>query len=276
MVSMHVFSLQFLPFFALLGALGGFLAGLLGLGGGIIFVPLFLWAFPLVGFAPDLVAHSAFGTSLTIIIPTALSSTLAHRRHGNVDWHQVYRIALGAAVGAAAGASLAAGIASEDLKGMFGVMQILVGLKMLFQPRYLPPEETLPIPFRHLALVGLAGGTFSAFFGVGGGIVAVPLMVIGLRLPAPLAVGNSSALIVVSSVVGALSYMLHGWGVSGLPPFSVGYVNLLVVALVAPFSILSARFGVRLASRIGHDKLVKIFAVLLILIGLRMLVRTYL
>ncbi|MFA5516246.1 MAG: sulfite exporter TauE/SafE family protein [Desulfuromonadales bacterium] len=269
------FSPALLPLFALLGSLGGFLAGLLGIGGGIIFVPLFLWVFPLAGFPPDLVAHSAFGTSLAIIIPTALSSTLAHRRRGNVDWHQVYRIALGAVLGAIAGAMIAAGISSEGLKTMFGFMQVLVGLKMLFQPRYLPPEETLPIPFRHLLLVGLAGGAFSAFFGVGGGVVAVPLMIIFLRLPAQLAVGNSSALIVVSSIIGTLSYMLHGWGMPNLPSFSFGYVNLLVVAIVAPFAICSARLGVRLASRIPHDTLVKVFAIVLILIGLRMLVRTF-
>jgi uncharacterized membrane protein YfcA len=90
-----------------------------------------------------------------------------------------------------------------------------------------------------------------------------------------LAVGNSSALIVISSFFGTLSYIILGWGKSGLPPFACGYVNLLVIGLVAPFTMGMARFGVRAASRISHDKLVKAFAVLLILVGLRMIIRLF-
>jgi uncharacterized membrane protein YfcA len=273
---MTIFSPLILILFLALGALAGLLAGMLGIGGGIIFVPLFLWAFPLAGFPADLVVHCAFGTSLAIIIPTAVSSSLAHRRHDNVDWHQVYRLSLGGIVGAVTGASLAAALSGDRLKGLFGLMQILVALKLFFQPRHLPPERNTQVPFLSLLLVGMAGGAFAAFFGVGGGVVAVPLMVIALQLPIQLAVGNSSALIVVSSIAGALSYVVHGWQVPQLPPFSVGYVNLLVVAMVAPFATVGARFGVRIASRLSHDKLVKIFAGLLILIGLRMLIRTYL
>jgi hypothetical protein len=127
------------------------------------------------------------------------------------------------------------------------------------------------VPHWPLIAVGFAGGVFSAFFGVGGGVIAVPLMVIALRFPIHLAVGNSSALIVVSSLFGALSYMFHGWSSNLLPPFSLGYVNCLVFALVAPFSIGMARLGVRVASRTAHDKLIKVFAVLLVLVGLRMI-----
>ena len=96
-------------------------------------------------------------------------------------------------------------------------------------------------------------------------------MVIVLCFPIHLAVGNSSALIVVSSLFGALSYMFHGWDSNLLPPFSLGYVNFLVVALVAPFAIGMARIGVRVASRTSHDKLLKVFSVLLVLVGLRMI-----
>jgi len=268
---MGTFSIATLFLFAMLGSLAGFLAGLLGIGGGIILVPLFLWAFKLAHFSPDILVHTAFGTSLSIIIPTAISSTLGHRKRGNVAWHQVSYLCLGGFLGALCGAWLASLLSGEWLKGLFGTMQILVALKLfLFQPR-LPPIRDDAVTIGPLAGVGFAGGVFSAFFGVGGGVIAVPLMVIVLGFPIHLAVGNSSALIVVSSLAGTLSYMLHGWHIEALPPFSLGFVNCLVFLLVAPFTIGMARIGVRVATRTTHDKLVKVFAILLVFVGLRMI-----
>jgi len=261
--------------FIILGSLAGFLAGLLGIGGGIILVPVFLWAFAASGFAPEVLVHLAFGTSLAVIIPTAISSTFGHRKRRNVQWHQVAYLGLGGIFGALSGAWLASLLSGDWLKGLFGVMQIVVALQLvIFHPR-LPPERSDAVTPWPLAAVGFAGGMFSAFFGVGGGVIAVPLMVIALRFPIHLAVGNSSALIVISSLFGALSYMFHGWHENLLPPFSLGYVNLLVVVLVAPFTIGMARLGVRVASRTAHDKLIKVFAVLLVLVGLRMIYRAW-
>ena len=272
---MGSFAITTLFLFVVLGSLAGFLAGLLGIGGGIILVPLFLWAFGAAGFAPDILVHTAFGTSLAIIIPTALSSTFGHRKRGNVEWHQVGYLCIGGFLGAIGGAWLASLLSGDWLKGLFGVMQILVALQMIiFHPR-LPPERSDAVPLWPLVAVGFSGGVFSAFFGVGGGVIAVPLMVIVLSFPIHLAVGNSSALIVISSLSGALSYMYHGWNSTLLPPFSLGYVNCLVFLLVAPFTISMARLGVRVASRTAHDKLIKIFAVLLVLVGLRMIYRAW-
>jgi len=268
---MEIYSLTTILLFIVLGSLAGFLAGLLGIGGGVILVPLFIWAFNLAGIASTVSVHLAFGTSLAIIILTATSSTFGHRKRGNVDWHQVFFLACGGAIGAIVGASFAAGIDGESLKSLFGLMQILVALKLiLFHPR-LPPERDNSVPRWQLFVVGLCGGTFSAFFGVGGGIIAVPLMVLFLQLPIHLAVGNSSALIVVSAVSGALSYAIYGWNNAALPPFSIGYINLLVALIVAPFTIVLARLGVRVASRTSHDKLVKAFAILLVIVGVEML-----
>jgi hypothetical protein len=263
---------QILVLFVLLGSLAGLLAGLLGIGGGIILVPLFLWAFKFAGFPPEIIVHAAFGTSLCIIIPTAISSTLGHRKRGNVDWHHVMRLALGGIAGALLGGTLAAGLSGGWLKLLFGLMQILVALKLVFFHPHLPPERTGSLPLGQLLLVGFIGGAFSAFFGVGGGVIAVPLMLIILQLPIHLAVGNSSGLIVVSSIFGMLSYVYHGWERPDLPLYSLGYVNLLVAALVAPFTIICARLGVRMAGRFSHGKLVKVFASVLILIGVRMII----
>ncbi len=265
---------QIIILLIMLGSLAGFLAGLLGIGGGIIFVPMLLWAFHVAGVAPDVIVHAAFATSLAIIIPTATSSTLGHRKRGNVDWHYVLHLGIGGIVGAVLGASLAAMLSGHWLKTLFGVMQILVALKLyLFRP-HLPPERNDKVSTFALLSVGLIGGAFSAFFGIGGGIIAVPLMVILLQLPIHQAVGNSSALIVISAIAGVLSYVHHGWDVPNLPPFSLGYVNNLAALLVAPFAMGSARLGVKVAGRFSHDKLIKIFSAVLALIGLRMIAQS--
>jgi uncharacterized membrane protein YfcA len=273
---MQLLAPHILILLVLVGSLAGLLAGLLGAGGGIILVPLFLWAFEIAGFSPEVVVHSAFGTSLCVLIPTAISSTLGHRKRGNVDWRQVRGLAVGGISGALAGGTLASLLSGDWLKGCFGLMQILVGIKFLFsRPRPLP-EQTGPLPYRSLLLVGLAGGWFSAFFGAGGGLVVIPLMLIFLRQPIHLAVGNSSALIVVSAFFGLLSYIYHGWNHPGLPPFSLGYANLLVASIVAPVTIVSARLGVRLAGRFSHDRLVSIFAFVLLAIGVKLIATTFL
>jgi hypothetical protein len=269
---MEFFTPTLLSLTGVFSLLAGFLAGLLGIGGGVILVPLFLWLFKLAGLPPELIVHTAFGTSLCIIVPTAISSTLAHRSHGNVAWRQVLFLALGGTLGAFIGSSLAALLSGSILHAAFGCMQILVGLKLLFFHPRLPPEYQAPPRRLSLLLVGLAGGGFSAFFGVGGGVIAVPLMLIILRLPIHLAVGNSSALIVVSALAATLSYIFHGIYAKVDIPYSLGYVNLLVAAVVAPLTILSARFGVRLATSISQDRMVRAFAVVLILIGVKMVV----
>ncbi len=272
---MHILSLPIIALFIALGALAGFLAGLLGIGGGIILVPVFLAAFPIAGFAPDIVVHAALGTSLAIILPTALSSSFGHRRRGNVQWHQVLWMALGGTLGAVSGATLAAAISGDRLKGFFGLMLILVGVKLFTHHRRPPPEREKGIPRWQFILVGVVGGSFSAFFGVGGGVVTVPLMVLVLQLPIHLAVGNASALIVVSSFFGALSYIFHGWGMPEMPAFSLGYVNLLVVLLVAPFTIVFARVGVLVAGKLNRDRLLRVFSLLQIGIGLKIFISVF-
>ena len=257
-----------------MGAFAGFLAGLLGIGGGVILVPLFLWLFPIIGFAPEVVVHSAFGTSLAIILPTAISNSFGHRQHGNVDWHMVVFLALGGLLGSLLGSSAAAQISGDKLKLCFGLMQIAVSLKLLlYKQPYLPPEDPNYAGRIPLLLVGFVGGFFSAFFGIGGGVIAVPLMLILLRLPIHLAVGNSSALIVVSSFAAVSCYVWYGLEETIAVPFSFGYVNLLVAVIVAPLSMFFARLGVKLASRTSQAKLVKAFAVLLLCVGLKILLK---
>lgn len=268
---MELLSTQIIVLTLFFGAFAGFVAGLLGIGGGVILVPLFLWLFPLAGFPEQLIVHTAFGTSLAIIIPTSFSSTLGHRKRGNVDWHMVGFLAIGGTLGALLGSTAAAYIPGQQLKLVFGLVQIIIAFKLLFFHPYLPPERDDKPPRMHLFWVGLAGGLFSAFFGIGGGVIAVPLMLIVLQLPIHLAVGNSSALIVVSSLAGTIGYVLHGLQQPETAPLSLGYVNVLVATVVAPVSMGFARLGVKLATRTSQKHLIKVFAVLLFFIGLRIL-----
>ena len=266
---MELLSPTILLMFALVGALAGLLAGLFGIGGGLILIPMFIWAFKAAGFAPSIIVHLAFGTSLAIIIPTAISSALGHRQRGNVDWHLVLRMACGSVVGVACGSSLAAGLSGDTLKGLFGLMQIGVGSKLFARPPRLPEGDAGEAGWGPLLAIGFIVGAFAAFFGVGGGVIAVPLIML-MRHSMHHAVGNSSGLMVISALTGTVSYMLHGWGNPLLPPFSLGYVNLLVTLLVAPFTVLMARVGVRIANQTSHARLVRVFAVLIILVGMRM------
>ncbi len=271
---MDLISPQIISLIVIVGALAGFLAGLLGIGGGVILVPLFLWLFPLAGFPSEQIVHIAFATSLAIIFPTAISSAHAHRLKGNVVWGMVGYLIAGGVAGSFGGSSAAAVMPGGQLKLAFALLMIAIGINLLLkrqkQDEAVASLAVKPVP---LMVVGLIGGFASAFFGIGGGVVAVPLMLMLLRLPIHLAVGNSSALIVVSSFAAVCCYIYYGWGQPDLPDFSLGYVNLLVAVIVAPVSILAARYGVRLAAKTSQAKLVKIFAILLILVGAKILLQ---
>lgn len=268
-------NLEFLSFdllvsFIVFGTLAGCLAGLLGIGGGVILVPLFMWRFQLAGFDPHYVVHCSFATSLAIIIPTAISNTFGHHKQGNVCRHHVIYLATGGVLGACVGAWCASLLSGSTLALAFGCMQMAVAVKLM-TGALTPSTETIREHGVMLLLAGFVGGSFSSFFGVGGGVVAVPLMVILLRFPIHLAVGNSTALIVVSSLIGTCAYILAGWGTHALTDGFLGFVYLPAVALVVPFSLLGAQIGVRLTQYWSHAKMIKAFSLLLLCVGVKMI-----
>lgn len=267
---MAEFTFPVLLLLGFIGCFAGFLAGLLGLGGGIIYIPMFLWAFGVFKVAPEVIVHVAFGTSLGIILPTAVSSSLVHLRNGHLHLDQLARLAAGSAIGALLGAKLASLTPGIWLKALFGLMLLAIALRIFFSHPRFPEKNEEKVTSTRLVCVGFAGGCFAAFFGVSGAVVVLPLLLLGLRQPMHTAIASSSALMVISCFVGTTAYMFHGWGNTALPSFSVGFVNLLVVAVCAPSTTLFARFGAHVAHRFSHDRLVKIFAVVLIVVGLRM------
>lgn len=267
---MDLLSFQMLAVLAFFGVCAGGAAGLLGIGGGVILVPLFMWSFDLAGINHDILVHSAFATSLAIIIPTAISNTLGHLKQSNVRGKHVICLAAGATIGAFFGSWVASLLKGDVLQLAFGVMQIAVALKMIIGSMKTPGgklrEQKLLLLF-----TGLIGGAYSSFFGVGGGVVAVPLMVLCLRFPMHLAVGNSTALIVASSFFGTCSYIYAGWDITALNDGFLGFVFLPAVAMVVPFSLIGSRIGVHFAGRCSHVKLVWSFAALLFFIGSRVI-----
>lgn len=260
-----------LAIYLAVGVGAGLVAGLLGVGGGIIIVPLLLVIFTHLGYGNiDLVFPLAAGTSLAVIVPTSMSSAWAHHRNGRVRWRTVLALTPGGLAAVHVASVIALRTAGSTLRSAFGGLLIVVSLQMLFfhpTPRKGPPP--LP-PWLTFLLIGAISGSISYFFGVGGGLAAVPLLVVLGRLPIHEAVGTSSALIVFLAVYGTIRNVHLGQGVAGLPPHTLGYVDLLAAACLMPTSIVMARVGANLANVTSAGLLRRLFALLVGIEGVRM------
>jgi uncharacterized membrane protein YfcA len=250
------------------GVCAGLLSGLLGVGGGLIIVPLLTLMFTRLQFPDAHIMHLALGTSLATIIATSISSARSHHRHGNVNWQAVRRIAPGILIGALLGAGMAAQLHSDWLKWLFALFVLYVGTQMLldFSP---PPGHRLPGTIG-LATVGALIGTLSSLVGIGGGTLSVPFLIY-CNCPARSAIGTSASIGIFIALAGSTGYIAAGWQVTGLPESSLGFVYLPAFAGITLASIVSAPLGVRLAQRLPVALLKKLFALLLYALGLKML-----
>src|SRR5690554_5760368 len=252
--------------YMVLGAFAGTLAGLFGIGGGLIIVPVLIFSFGAQGFSLEIAAHMAVGTSLATIVFTSLSSIRSHHGHGAIRWDVFRPMAFGIVAGALIGAWTAALLSGAMLELIIGVFVILVGLKMLF--------EVNPSPSRNVAgKVGLAGagagiGWASAIFGIGGGTLTVPYLS-WRRVAMQQAVATSAACGLPIALMGAATNMALGWGASELPPWSLGYVYLPAFVGIVLASSLTAPVGARLAHSLPQAKLKKVFALFLLAVSLR-------
>ncbi|MEO1766314.1 sulfite exporter TauE/SafE family protein [Thiobacter aerophilum] len=250
-----------------LGACAGFLAGLLGVGGGLIIVPVLTFIFTAHHFPETYVVHLALGTSLASIVFTSVSSFRAHHAHGAVNWHVWRRITPGIITGTLAGSVLAAWLSTVFLKGFFVVFLFYVGTQMLLDIR---PKAARALPGRTgMFAAGNVIGAVSSLVGIGGGTLSVPFMT-WCNVKLHEAIGTSAAIGFPIAVAGAIGYVANGLLVEGLPAGSVGFVYLPALIAIAVTSILTAPLGARLAHRLPVKKLKKIFALLLYTLGLRM------
>lgn len=251
--------------YPLLGVMAGLMAGLLGVGGGLIIVPVLIAVFSLQGVDPALVVHTAVGTSLATIVPTSLSSIRAHHARGAVDWRWVRWLSPGLLLGAFAGAWLADTLNAVWLQRVFALFAILVSIQML---RGGTPRGHVAMPGRGgVALVGGVIGLVSGVVGIGGGSMTVPYLSwrgVDVRR----AVASSAACGLPIAVAGALGFVLAGPAGND---FSAGYLNWPAALLVGAFSVLSAPYGAALAHTLPIVTLKRIFAVLLLVVGAELL-----
>ena len=249
-------------------AVTGIIAGLLGVGGGIVIVPMLGMLFAWQQFPPDQIQHMALGTSFGAIIFTSISSFMAHNRRGAVRWDIWKGVTPGILIGTFGGSWIAAGLSTGTLKGFFACFLVVVGLRMLLNSKPRPGRE---LPGR-AGLWGVGGliGLISSFAGIGGGTMSVPFMA-WCNVPMQIAVGTSAAIGLPIALAGALGYIVNGFGVPDLPRWSLGFIYLPgLVALVAA-SVLTAPLGVRMAHALPVDKLKRCFGVFVCLMALRML-----
>lgn len=252
------------------GAGIGFASGLLGVGGGFIMVPVLYWLMSSMGIDPTIAIRVSVGTSIAAILPTAISGAYGHYRKNAVLIKPTVYLATTGIIGGFLGGIIATSIPGDILKSIFGLTVIMVAL-IMFLVKYPEIYEKPLNNIVYFLIGGLIVGLMSGLLGVGGGFVIVPFMVILLRYDIHKAIGTSTAVIIFTSIGGILSYTFTGIGVYGLPPYSLGYVNLLQFGLLAVMSIPIAQLGVKTAHRVSKQKLNYVFATMLIFIGLKMI-----
>ena len=250
------------------GAMAGLWAGLMGLGGGLVVVPLLNYIFHLNAAVPDdLCLRLAVGTSLASILFTGASSTLAHARRGSVLWSWVRPLAPALALGTFLSSKAAAALPLFGLKAFFACFLVVVAVQMAVD--YYPAARKENPGRAVLAGGGLLIGGVSGLVGLGGGTMSVPfLRWFGVDMRP--AVGTSAALGMAIAAAGALGYILNGWGMPGLPPHSLGYVSLPATLSVAATSIFFAPLGARLSHALPVNALRKVFAIFLVLLAARL------
>ena len=256
--------------FALTGAAAGLLAGLFGVGGGLIMVPALALVLPRQGVAPEMVMQVAIGTSLAVIGVTSLSSTRAHHKRGGVRWDVLRAFAPGLAVGALAGAFIAHGLKGRTLEVMVGIGALLVAAQMLRARAGQSSLTSRCPPTPELLLVGACIGLLSSLVGIGGGSLSVPYLS-ARRLPMVQAVGSAAAGGIPIAWGGALGFAASGWNAAALPGWHIGYISVAGFASLALFTTTVAPVGARLAHQWPARRLKQGFALLLVLVAILML-----
>lgn len=254
--------------YLLLGAAVGTVAGLLGVGGGLIIVPVLIMLFRYQDISPDIIVHLAIGTSLATIIITSLSSIRAHHQRGAVLWPVFKKLTPGIISGALLGACIAQQLQTGNLRTVFGVFELYVAIQMSLniKPK---PHRKLPATAGLFASGNVIGGV-SSLVGIGGGTLTVPFLVwcnINMRQ----AVATSAACGLPIAVAGSLGFIIAGWNEANLPEYSSGYVYWPAFAGIIITSVLFAPLGAKWAHQLPTDKLKKIFAILLYLLAAKML-----
>ncbi len=263
-------TLQIIAIYALTGIFAGLIGGMLGLGGGVIIVPVLYFLFSQQGFSPSILMHLAVTTSLATIIVTSLSATYTHHGKGAVLWPVVNHLAPGILLGAGLGAILADSLSSNVLQIVFGVFEILVAIQIGFE---LKPKAKNALPETvGLASSGVGIGLFSTLLGIGGGSLTVPFLLwcnVNIRN----AIAVSAACGFPIALAGTTALIIAGWNNSDVPETSISYLYWPAALIIITMTIFFAPLGARLAHYLSVSTLKRIFAVLLMIVGVRMLIQ---
>ena len=254
--------------YCVLGACAGVLAGLLGVGGGIVIVPMLVFTFGWLNFPPEHIMLLALGTSLGSIVFTSISSSLSHSRRGAVDWRAMLRISPGILLGTFCGSHVAAHIPKQALQIIFVVFLVYVVSQMFLGKK---PKASRELPGTlGMSAAGLVIGGISSLVGIGGGTLSVPFLV-WHNVEMHRAVGTSAAIGFPIALSGFFGYMLAGLSAQNLPPYAAGYVYLPALVCLVTCSMLTAPLGVRISHSLPVPKLKRCFAILLLCVGAKML-----
>lgn len=258
--------LEIIISFILLGSLVGFTAGLLGVGGGGIMVPVLTTIFLYQGVPVEKVVHLALGTSMASIIFTSISSLRAHHAKDGVIWPIVKQMVMGILIGTFLATFLASSLSSLYLAIFFSLFMAYVSLQMFMDKK---PIKDIS-GSGELFLVGTGIGTISALVSIGGGSLTVPYLV-SRKVDIKKAIGTSAAIGLPISIAGTLGYVINGWSYTSTDNLTFGFIYLPGVILISLISTIFAPFGVKMAHRLPVPLLKKIFSVLLILLSIKML-----
>lgn len=256
--------------FLVTGAVAGALAGLFGVGGGMIMVPALVIVLGHQAVPPDIVVHVALGTSLAVIAATSISSTLSHHRRGGVHWQVLKFYGPALALGALVGAFVADVLPGQFLKKLVGISSLLISVQMALNYKFGAMQKLArPAPSELLSVGGLFG-LLSALIGIGGGSLTAPYLALrGTELRH--AVGTAAAGGIPIAWAGAFGYIVAGWNVEGVPSPALGYVSAGGFAILAVASTLCAPLGARLAHHLSPRALQMAFALMLALVAVQML-----
>ena len=264
--------ISILAIYSTVGAIAGVLAGLLGIGGGQVIVPMLVFCMARQGISDHAIMHLALGTSMASIMFTAFSSAWSHHKRGGVKWIVVRRVVAGILLGTFLGSFVAAQLSTGILKGIFVLFLYYIGVQLLTGKKPRPGRQ---LPGRGgMFGVGNVIGAVSSLVGIGGGALSVPFMV-WCNVPLRQAIGTSAAIGLPIAVAGTAGYIYNGIGVQDLPAYTVGYVYLPALVGLIVTSVFTAPLGVRLAHSLPVDKLKRVFAGLLLVVGTRMLISIF-
>jgi uncharacterized membrane protein YfcA len=255
------------------GIFAGILAGLLGVGGGIVIVPVLFFLFQSFGVSPESAMLIATATSLATIVPTSISSIRSHNQKGNVDFELLKRWAAFVFIGVLLGSWLVTRVDGSLLTLLFGIIAVLSALNLLFRTGKSALYPKLPGKGGQ-SIMGTSIGFFSSMVGIGGGTISVPLLTL-YNYPAHKAVGTAAAIGLIISLPGALTMLVLGSTPADAPAGTFGLVNLFGFICIVPLTVLFAPVGASLAAKLDAVKLKKIFAFVLLLTGLRMLAQFF-